>query len=458
MIEQNAQSSHQAKRRVDRQAAEELLDGIANLLHRLEQSEQYIRVQEAELATQVAISWKRESADEVAHRLEAILAAGCKSIGTQAAAIYLLDEHTSVLKMRSCIGLPAIRLSEKPRELRGSLTDLEALLGNAVIIESTSDSRNWTSPEPFPSALCIPIGTPTMPHGTLWFWGDEVRSFCSADIEVANLAADRVMCELERFLLGNEVHQARTLRRQIESAGFLQASRLPDQQPLHQDFQVAGWTFQDNEIGGAFHDWEMTPKGMMVFGVGASRATGPEGAIVASALQSALHSAWRQSSSPTLVAQHANDVLWGAIEADWSASLASIQINPVTEYGSICTAGKVQAFIVSHRGFRPVGQANPFVAKQPDPQFSQQRFVLQPGEVLVACQDQLFQTQDVGKSHSRRKSTMQQCDMLNLVRSMLDESANDIAHRIACLLPSRDIDSLDGPDRSLLVIRNVRKP
>ncbi len=360
--------------------AETLLKSIYGLVSRLEKAEEALRRQEAELATHVAVSWKSEEQSETLERLENVLETSSVAIGASAAAMYLLDETTSTLKMRACWGLPASRLADPPRPLRGSLGDLEALLGNAVMLEDVSLVPEWQSPEKFASAICIPIGTPTMPHGTVWYWSDEPRQYSTPEVEVANLASMRLMSELERVVLGREVQTSRTIRKQLDIAGLAQAARFPTShdQSLHRDFEVDGWTFQDGSLGGAFHDWDVNPKGNLVFALGQSSQTGPEGALVSTSIHSIIRSAWPSSPQPCQLMRTLNDSLWGNLETDWSASTCLLQINPETGYGSLCNAGSTQVFIVSGRGFRPIGQPGPRIAKQPDPTFSSHRFVLQP--------------------------------------------------------------------------------
>ena len=442
--------------------AEQLLTTIEQLVSRLEKAESALRRQEAELATGVSVTRGPNEQQELADRIDSILAGSAHSVGASAAAVYLLDETTSNLKMRSCWGLPISKLAEPARPLRGSLADLEALLGNAVLLEDTHAMPEWPSPEDFASAIIVPIGSSSMPHGTLWFWSDAPRKHSTTEIEIANLAAGRVMSELEQSLLGVEVKQAKQLRKQLDAAGNAQAGRLPDSQPLHRDFQIDGWTFQDGSMGGGFHDWDISPNGMMVASVGSASGNGPQGAMVATTVRSTVRTLWPTVQSPAQILRGANDVLWGADEADWTASTALFQINPETGYGSLSTAGGVQAFVISQRGFRPIGTSASRLALQPDTIYSNQRFVLQAGEVLVAFSDTVVSNiPTLQGPHSRNRRSvakvLDQNALLQSVRTLIDSSASDIASHLARMLPNFAPASSIGCDRSLVVIKNTRK-
>jgi len=446
-------------------SAQDLLVAIERLVDRLDLAEETVRRQEAELATSVGLTNHSDRQRETADRLESILDSVSRSIGAVAGAIYLLDDETSSLKLRSSIGLPKSRLSAPPRDLRGSLADLEALLGNAVLLNDIELMRDWPSPEPFASALVVPIGSSTMPHGTMWFWSEKTRSYSPTEVEVANLAAGRVMSEIEQSILGQEVHQSRVIQKQFDTASITQASLLPSSQILNKDFDVNGWTFQNGSIGGGFHHWDVNQQEMMTIAMGNASQQGPDGAIVATGIQSIIRTQWQGSSNPVAIMQTINDTMWGLQEADWSASLGLIQINPATGYGSICSAGDIQSFIISHRGFRPIGTPGLRLASQPDTLFSSSRFNLQPGEILLSFTSGILSksTEQVLTGRRNKSSrtvsyaTLDQNSLLQIVREMSEEKASDIAGFLARTLPTFDRSSSDGVDRSLVVVKNIRK-
>ncbi len=445
--------------------AQQLLVAIERLVERLDIAEERVRLQEAELATAVGVTSHSDRQRETADRLESILDSVSRSIGAVAGAIYLLDDDTSTLKMRSCIGLPKSRLTAPPRELRGSLADLEALLGNAVLLSDIEMMPDWPSPEAFASALVVPIGSSTMPHGTMWFWSEKTRGYSATEIEVANLAAGRVMSEIEQSILGQEVHQSRVIQKQMDTASLTQASMLPDSQILHEDFDVNGWTFQNGSIGGGFHHWDVNPNEMMTVSLGNATQQGPDGAIVSTGIQSIVRNLWKGNQNPLSIMRSVNDTMWSMQEADWTASMSLIQINPVTGYGSICSAGDIQSFIISHRGFRPIGTQSPRVAEHPDTLFASNRFNLQPGEILLAFSSSILSDSSPQPVPTRNKksstpiqySCLDQNSLLQIVRDMSDEKASDIAGYLARTLPTFDRNHSNGTDRSLVLIKNIRK-
>ena len=74
---------------------------------------------EAELAAGVPLVPHEEEEKHLAARLEAVLRGGTEAVDCQAAALYLLDDATSQLKMRSCWGLPLDRLDRPGQAAEG---------------------------------------------------------------------------------------------------------------------------------------------------------------------------------------------------------------------------------------------------------------------------------------------------------------------------------------------------
>ena len=62
----------------------------------------------------------------------------------------------------------------------------------------TRQLEHWNIPEEFPTAVCIPVSTATMPLGTLWLFSNQSRDFSEKETNVIEVVAGRVAVELER--------------------------------------------------------------------------------------------------------------------------------------------------------------------------------------------------------------------------------------------------------------------
>jgi len=144
-------------------AAIALAEEVAALVNEQLQTQHVLWQREAELAAGVPIIARADEPQRIAERLEAILKAGAEALGCQAAAMYLLDAHTTSLKLRSGWGIPQQRLLDPARPLDNATADLEALAGRVVVLERLNASGIWRAPEPFAAAVCVPVSSPTVP-------------------------------------------------------------------------------------------------------------------------------------------------------------------------------------------------------------------------------------------------------------------------------------------------------
>ncbi|QDV23908.1 PP2C family protein-serine/threonine phosphatase [Aureliella helgolandensis] len=427
------------------ESAWNLLEQIDAMVQGIDRAEKTIAAQEAQLSKSLGVSIRKDEAELLASRLQESLHRAALKTGSDAAALYLLDDTTSQLKMRSSWGMASGSLSKPPRELRGSLADLEALMGNAVLLENIALAPEWNCPEAYAAAICVPVGSPTMPHGTIWLWSDHVRDFNAGDIDVVKAAADKILVDIERSVLADEVLRNRGLDRQLDAAGLIQSARLPVAQQLHDDYQLAGWTFQGQSLGGNFHTWTLNRYEQICAALGSAVAKGPAGALVATSVQTVVETCWNSKHKPAQVLRRVNDILWDTAAGDWRSSLCYLQIEPETGTMQLALSGSIQAFSISSYGFRRLDGTPTHLAAQPDTTFKNQELMLEAGELL------LLVSEDVVSGLVRGGFTQE--DLLSTVRGMADDPVEDIADHLARMLPLLDAERNHEIDRTLLVLR-----
>ncbi len=176
---------------------------------------------EAELA--VLATPNAESIDEsarLASRLRDVLKTGAKALGGfDAAALYLLDDETTRLKIRALWGLPTDRFLDPPRPLRGARADVEALLGSAVVLNEAYLAEAWKAPEDFDCSLCVPVASETTILGTAWYFSNKKREIEARELETLELIAGRIVAELEKEKLQQENERLTVSRRNWEKSG-----------------------------------------------------------------------------------------------------------------------------------------------------------------------------------------------------------------------------------------------
>jgi len=429
-------------------SARSLASAIAGMLHELRETRHVLWQREAELAASVPLPPHPEDENHLAARLEAVLKGGAEAVGCQAAALFMLDDATTELKLRSCWGLPFDRLTAPARRLRGAIADLEALLGHAVVLEDPALMRHWNVPEDFPAAICVPVSTPTTLLGTLWVFCTEKRPFDDRQTNILEVVAGRLAADLEREVLVREGLEAVPLKRQLAAAERLQRSQLPTISPLLDGWQIAGWTAQSQPVGGDFHDWFCLPNGLLAVVVGHSRGQGIEAAMAAVALKAAVRAHGRYHREAQQALRQINFTLWTGSAGDQSATLFYALIETAT--GRVCCASAGEPAIVQIRsdGWESLSHASACLGESPETDYEQFGYELPPGQSLAVF------TEGVRDALDRQGRPLGEAGIADALASRPRLPADQLL-RLARKRLDAHAATADRSDRTILVIRRT---
>jgi phosphoserine phosphatase RsbU/P len=418
-----------------------LASSIADLLGELLQTRHALRQREAELAAGVPVVPHRQEEKHLATRLEAILRSGAESVGCHAAGLYLLDEATTHLKLRCSYGLPLDRLAAPPRSLNGAIADLEALLGHAVVLDDTNLMQTWNVPEDFPSAVCVPISTPTTLLGTLWVFCNERRDFNECETNILEIVAGRLAADLEREVLMRVGVDGARLKKQIAAAERLQRNELPAIAPLLDGWDLAGWTTQAENIGGAFHDWFCLPDGLLALAVGRAEEQGIAGALTANAVKTALRSHARYHRLAERILQQVNLTLWTGSAGDQQVTLFHALIETAT--GRVCcsSAGCPTLLLLRSDGPQLLSRTSIRVGESPEAVFEQFSYELRPGEAMMVLAG--------GSGAELARGTL-----IETLKGRTELSAAELITAAQAAIYAHD-SKQEGQDHSILVVRRT---
>jgi len=195
--------SPELRPQLDWNSACELVESLSSVLSenyswraKLAERESELALCAAELDAEKAPVYTRA---KTSTRLRDILRVGARALGAfDAASLCVLDSATTSLKTRVVWGLPDDRYLEPPRPLRGARAEIEALTGNAVVLNDDDSVERWKAPEDFPCSVCVPVVSETTILGVLWFFSNIKRRIGVRELETLGLISGRVVDALER--------------------------------------------------------------------------------------------------------------------------------------------------------------------------------------------------------------------------------------------------------------------
>jgi serine phosphatase RsbU (regulator of sigma subunit) len=426
--------------------AKPLATAISHVIAELEATQQALWEREAELAAGVPITSRPNEKAHLAKRLESVLEGGAKALDCCAAALYLLDDATTELKLRSAWGLPKDKLLEPARPLKGSIADLEALVGHAVVLEDTALLPHWRVPESFASAVCVPVSTSTVPLGTLWFFGTDVRDYNARETNLAEIVAGRIAADLEREMLLQEGVQSKQVKKQWAGAVAWQQQRLPQITPLLDGWQVAGWTEQIAGVGGDFYDWSIHPDGRLCLALGDAHGAMLTAGLTAASLQAAVRSHGNYPHDARGMLQRLSETLWTTSTGDQLASLFYALIDLETGSLECSSAGSAAAMLIRTGKHEMLFQEHAPLGADPDENYAILRRTLIPNDVLLLMSEGIREARDHGGLR------MGEAAIAQLVRRTMGSSAQELSERIRDLMRTQ-CPAKHGSDRTIVVLK-----
>lgn len=412
--------------RAPRKFAEPLARGIARLLGEVAEARHALWQREAELAAGIPVAARPAEPEVFAERLDGILRGGCEALECPAAGLYLLDQGTTELKLRAAWGLARYKLAEPPRTLRGATADLEALTGHAVVLANEQLCRLWHAPEPVAAALCVPVASPTVPLGTLWFFSRGERDFDDRQTQLAEIVAGRIAADLEReVLLGDAAARAADDRSEASLERWIADNAgLP---PL----DVPGWSLAASHSHGdnalpAFEDAFVTDRGTLAVVLGASHLAGAEGHLAIAATRAAVRAHAMRLRRASAVVEAVLRTVAGAFSGSLATSLAVALVHPSSGYFHFAATGGVLAAIRRAKRSRILRTSAIDLECETAPKLVEERGRLAAGEQLVLRCGRASDCEDPAGERAARGAR----SFAAALQTAIGADANALAHAI----------------------------
>ena len=284
-------------RAASREKCDRMVAGLNSILEDLDQGREEIWRKNAELATGIPVTDDGSASEKLAMLLNSLLTSAIDVTNAKKAALYLLDDGTQNLNLRTQVGFGQGHGPNSSRDLSRAKADLEALLGNVVVMEDASRFTSWDIPAECGAALCVPISSANNLLGSLWIFDLKPRDFTGVEANMVEIIAGRIAAELERITLLQVARQTKLSGREtLQPVDTVSRPQLPNIHPPIDELRIAGSVLKSdsNFSAGAVYDWAICQRGRLAFLVAHAGGSPNDAARVATILQTAFraHSAY----------------------------------------------------------------------------------------------------------------------------------------------------------------------
>ncbi|MHB8902619.1 MAG: PP2C family protein-serine/threonine phosphatase [Thermoguttaceae bacterium] len=405
-------------------------------------------LREAELAAAVPVVAHLEETEHLAVRLQGVLKSGAESVGCPAAGLYLLDEATTCLKLRSSFGMPREKLSEPARPLQGALADLEAMLGHAVVLTDLDRQTHWNPPEDFAAAVCVPVCTHTTILGTLWMFSNDAREFTDRDTNLVEVIAGRIASDLERENLIREGTDSTEWKRELSTLQRMQRNQLPSVAPLLDGWEVAGWNDQAGSVGGDFFDWFTLSDGLLAVALADVTARGMEAAFAAGTIKAATRAHGQYHRRADSLLKAVNLTLWTGASGDQFAQMFYGLVETSTGMVRYSRAGDPSIIRLAGGAWESFSGPTVQLGESPESVYAEEPCLLTPGNSLVVFSQGIRTARDAGAA------VIGESGLADVLARHQEASASTLV-QIATELLRKQGSRAERDDRTIVVIKRT---
>jgi GAF domain-containing protein len=366
-----------------------------------------------------------------------------RELGTELAAILLMDETGQSLRMRASIGLEEeLRNAVNVPYGRGFAGRIAAGRKPLVVNDiSAFDVVSSNLGDRVSSAAGVPLIVGEELVGVLHTSSVSPRTFDDDDIALLQLAAERAAVTIRR----NELFD-----RQREIATLLQRSLLPSELPTIPGVEVAALFVAAGrgiDVGGDFYDAFAIDDATWGFAVGDVCGRGPHAAGLTGLARNALRTLALRERDPAAVLAGVNETMLRS-EVDRFCTCAYGVVEPSTDGARVILArGGHPTPRVVHPdgGVVEVRPAGPLLGVFGAPEFSAEVVQLMPGDLLVLFTDGLVE----------RNERMNRAGGLRAVlASCAGRPAAAVVDRLRQVVAADDV----APDDVVALVLRVRPP
>ncbi len=357
-----------------------------------------------------------ELADQLLRKIREVL-------GADSATLLLLDRTGAALVEHTTVGVETDGTTISVPIGRGFAGKIASTI-SPIVVEDLSTYevvRPWLT-RTMRSLMGVPLVYRGQVKGVIHVATRTHRRFTEDDIEVAELAANRIAAALERAAL----YDSRSAMAQA-----LQRSLLPSTLPQIDGVELAGLYHPfspDHEIGGDFYDAYPHGEGAWGVVVGDVSGKGPNAAAIMGLAAHTVRALARYESRPSAVLSALNETLLRAERVNEAQFCTACEMRLRAEanhlHVTLCVAGHPLPLVVRADGsVEEAGVPGTLLGSFVDPELHDVVLDLRPGDALVAYTDGLVERRGVGIDAGQRT-------LAALLSTLTGLSGSDIAARI----------------------------
>jgi sigma-B regulation protein RsbU (phosphoserine phosphatase) len=258
---------------------------------------------------------------------------------------------------------------------------------------------------------------------------------------IANLAASR----LESVRLREETAEKRRLEEDLRGAARIQASLLPEEEPLLEGWEIKGSSRLCSSVGADYYDFALD-RGHLLVALGDVAGKGLAAALLMAALRAAVRALWIEPEPLPRIMSRINDNLRETLPPNRFGTLFLGRLDPAAGQLTYVNGGHASPVLVRPAGAPERLETGGLVLGTPLPgEWEEGHASLEPGDTVVVLSDGVAESMGAGLA-------------AEVIASEVRRTGDGTAHELLAALHNAAGSALEAgaDDHTFVVLRRLR--
>jgi len=397
--------------RTPKPALEATVRLAANVFGRLCDRERQLHTRVEELATLYHLAEEFAAQADLQTVLDRVAQTVVQVLQAKACSIRLLSDNREELRVKAVAGFSAEYLGKGPILLTESQIDQEVLAAGKpfYVPDERTDPRVLYPAEArregLVSALCAPLLYRGRAEGIIHVYTGEVHVFDWFEVSLLEAIAAQAAAAIVSARLHDEAVRGAEMQRQLRLAGEVQRRMIPPEGPRVPGFDIAATYVPCFELGGDFYDFIDLPPDNLGVAVCDVVGKGVRASLLMATIRASLRAhAKNVYSMSTVLAEVNANLCADTLTSDFATLFYGV-IDYRQRRITYANAGHTPPLLFRGGEVCHLTTGGGVLGIDPDARFRHENFILEPGDVILACTDGLVEAMNFDDEAFGRERT-----------------------------------------------------
>ncbi|UCD93339.1 MAG: SpoIIE family protein phosphatase, partial [Candidatus Zixiibacteriota bacterium] len=331
--------------------------------------------------------------DEV---LKQILGSLRKVVGFDAGGVFLVKEAEGDILPAYSEGYEPEHEARLPLKIGQGLVGWVASAGEAVIVPDVAKDDRYVSAHPETrSEIVAPVKIDGRVLGVLNLESNQPDKYDKNSLELVDAFASHAAISIERAYLHGKRLESKRIEEQLAIARQIQATFLPESQPVTEGYDISGVNIPSEEVGGDYFDFIKIVDYQTGISIADVSGKGIPASLIMASFRASLLAEIRNNYAIRTICKKVNSLLYESVEQGNYVTAFYGVLDSKNDILTFSNCGHNRPILLRSDGsIESLKEGGIALAVMPDSDYDEHAVFLQPGDIVVFYTDGVTEVND----------------------------------------------------------------